>query len=151
MKVCACMCVCVDACAFASAYQWVPHIHTRPPPPHTHTHTHTLTVSHTGFRNHPVYLFNGVLMTASFFVARIVLTTYFLFDVFLFHPEEYATLPPAWVFGLSASVVVLTYINTTWFLRMLRGLLRALGGSRSPVAKAPSGTASSPRPRLKAE
>lgn len=86
-----------------------------------------------GLRSHLLYIINGVLMILVFFVARIVLTSYFLFEALVLHPDQYHTLPTPWLVSLMSSVVLLAAINIMWFGKMIRGLLRTLKGTRDVV------------------
>eukprot|EP00048_Salpingoeca_helianthica_P013257 m.197690 g.197690 ORF g.197690 m.197690 type:complete len:311 (-) comp15477_c16_seq13:2185-3117(-) len=88
-----------------------------------------------GLRSHPLYFINGILMTLFFFLARLALTTYFIVDSLFINTDEYRALPKPWAVGLACCVVVLTTINTMWFLKMARGLYRALTKPKSHSSK----------------
>ena len=78
-----------------------------------------------GLKNHPVYLYNGLMMIAVFFIVRPCTLTYLFYrlmmsneDLSAFNPMLIALL---WI-GFIAGVV----LNLYWFYKMITGALALL-------------------------
>lgn len=101
----------------------------------------------TGLRAHPLYLANGLALTASWFVVRVIGFAAF-FQQLWAHRADVAALSPL-CRGLLTTVPVLFYgLNLYWFGLLVKGVAKALGGgkARAVAAKAAEPAGAAPPP-----
>ncbi|CAG5106536.1 Oidioi.mRNA.OKI2018_I69.chr1.g2887.t2.cds [Oikopleura dioica] len=80
-----------------------------------------------GLKNTRRYKINGVLMTASFFLCRIcTFPIYWYYVARVWNTESFNNIPNVLFFFWIVGPLALDILNTFWFYKMFRGMLKAL-------------------------
>ncbi|EDQ91909.1 uncharacterized protein MONBRDRAFT_23177 [Monosiga brevicollis MX1] len=85
-----------------------------------------------GYRDSSLYLINGVLIVATFFVFRIVQAGFYYWYIVYHHIDEIVEKVSFWPrMHLHVNTVGATILNIIWFSKIFRGLLKVLRDSRA--------------------
>jgi hypothetical protein len=86
-----------------------------------------------GMRFSGAYTANGVCMTVTWFVGRIVLFLWFFMHMWNHRGQLSLLAPPALVLVLLVPPLLFA-LNVWWFTKILRGIAKLLGGTLSKVS-----------------
>jgi hypothetical protein len=91
-----------------------------------------------GMRFSGAYTVNGVCMTVTWFVGRIVLFLWFFMHMWNHRGQLSLLAPPALVLVLLVPPLLFA-LNVWWFTKILRGIAKLLGGTLSKVSTSTGG------------
>lgn len=83
-----------------------------------------------GYKETLAYKVTGILLVAVFFAVRVVLVAYYWHVVATNYTTISTALPPFDMVALLGTCVATTLLNLTWFVKMVKGLLKTLWPSK---------------------